>query len=89
VGPGVVKARAFAGGVGVGEDPATGSAAAALALYIGARCGETSIEISQGEEVGRPSTIMIECAPQRAIVSGRVHLVADATMFLQESHPTM
>jgi trans-2,3-dihydro-3-hydroxyanthranilate isomerase len=54
------KTRMFAPGGGVSEDPATGSAAGPLALHL-ARHGRIGfgeeIEISQGEEVGRPSTL--------------------------------
>ena len=54
------KTRMFAPGSGVAEDPATGSAAGPLALHL-ARHGRIAfgdeIEISQGEEVGRPSTL--------------------------------
>jgi trans-2,3-dihydro-3-hydroxyanthranilate isomerase len=50
----------FAPGSGVAEDPATGSAAGPLALHL-ARHGRIAfgdeIEISQGVEVGRPSTL--------------------------------
>lgn len=54
------KTRMFAPAGGVPEDPATGSAAGPLALHV-ARHGWTSfgeeIEISQGAEIGRPSTL--------------------------------
>ncbi len=54
------KTRMFAPGDGVPEDPATGSAAGPLALHL-ARHGRISfgeeIEISQGAEIGRPSTL--------------------------------
>jgi trans-2,3-dihydro-3-hydroxyanthranilate isomerase len=54
------KARVFAPLLGVAEDPATGSAAGPLALHL-ARHGRTGfgdeIEISQGVEIGRPSTL--------------------------------
>jgi len=54
------KTRMFAPGAGVFEDPATGSAAGPLALHL-ARHGRIEfgdeIEISQGAEVGRPSTL--------------------------------
>jgi trans-2,3-dihydro-3-hydroxyanthranilate isomerase len=54
------KTRMFAPGAGVNEDPATGSAAGPLAIHL-ARHGRTEfgqeIEISQGEEIGRPSTL--------------------------------
>jgi trans-2,3-dihydro-3-hydroxyanthranilate isomerase len=54
------KLRMFAPSDGVPEDPATGSAAGPLAVHL-ARHGRISfgeeIEISQGAEVGRPSTL--------------------------------
>ena len=54
------KTRMFAPGGGVPEDPATGSAAGPLACHL-ARHGRISfgeqIEISQGAEIKRPSTL--------------------------------
>jgi trans-2,3-dihydro-3-hydroxyanthranilate isomerase len=54
------KTRTFAPGSGVPEDPATGSAAGPLAVHL-ARHGRTGfgdeITISQGAEIGRPSTL--------------------------------
>jgi trans-2,3-dihydro-3-hydroxyanthranilate isomerase len=54
------KTRMFAPGGGVPEDPATGSAAGPLAVHL-ARHGRIEfgdeIEISQGTEIGRPSTL--------------------------------
>ena len=54
------KTRMFAPGDSVPEDPATGSAAGPLALHL-ARHGRIGfgeeIEISQGAEIGRPSTL--------------------------------
>jgi trans-2,3-dihydro-3-hydroxyanthranilate isomerase len=54
------KTRMFAPGGGVPEDPATGSAAGPLALHL-ARHDRISfgdeIQISQGAEIGRPSTL--------------------------------
>ena len=54
------KSRVFVPAHGVGEDPATGSAAGPLALHL-ARHGRIGfgdeIEIRQGVEVGRPSTL--------------------------------
>jgi trans-2,3-dihydro-3-hydroxyanthranilate isomerase len=54
------KTRMFAPGDGVPEDPATGSAAGPLALHL-ARHGRIAfgeeIEITQGVEIGRPSTL--------------------------------
>ena len=54
------KTRMFAPGGGVAEDPATGSAAGPLAVHL-ARHGRIGfgeeIEVSQGTEIGRPSTL--------------------------------
>jgi len=54
------KSRMFAPAYGVAEDPATGSAAGPLALHL-ARHGRIAfgqeIEIHQGAEIGRPSTL--------------------------------
>jgi trans-2,3-dihydro-3-hydroxyanthranilate isomerase len=54
------KLRMFAPAFGVAEDPATGSAAGPLAVHL-ARHGRIAfgdeIEIAQGAEVGRPSTL--------------------------------
>jgi trans-2,3-dihydro-3-hydroxyanthranilate isomerase len=54
------KTRMFAPGDGVPEDPATGSAAGPLAVHL-ARHGRIDfgeqIEITQGVEMGRPSTL--------------------------------
>ncbi len=54
------KTRMFGPGLGVAEDPATGSAAGPLAYHL-ARQGRIGfgdeIEISQGAEIGRPSTL--------------------------------
>jgi trans-2,3-dihydro-3-hydroxyanthranilate isomerase len=59
------RARVFAAGAGVPEDPATGSAAVALGAYlvVGERVaaeGETSFDVVQGVEMGRPS--LLHCA---------------------------
>ncbi len=55
-----VKTRMFGPGLGVSEDPATGSAAGPLAVHL-ARHGRTRfgerIEIRQGAEIGRPSLL--------------------------------
>ena len=80
LGPGRVKARFFAPGLGVTEDPATGSAAAALGLYLGARVGELDLEIEQGAEIARPSFISLRAAPGRARVGGEVHPAAEGTL---------
>lgn len=51
--------RMFAPHIGVPEDPATGSAAAALGAYLGSRLpdGEHRWRLAQGVEMGRPSSL--------------------------------
>lgn len=54
--------RMFAPDLGVAEDPATGSCAVALSVYLVWRglapgYGTTTYTISQGAEIGRPSTL--------------------------------
>ena len=76
------KTRMFAPGGGVAEDPATGSAAGPLALHL-ARHGRIAfgdeIEISQGAEIGRPSTLFarVEGTPEQV---ERVEVGGSATM---------
>jgi trans-2,3-dihydro-3-hydroxyanthranilate isomerase len=54
------KSRMFGPGLGVSEDPATGSAAGPLAVHLARYeriAFDTEIEIRQGLEIGRPSTL--------------------------------
>ena len=59
-----VRVRMFAPGSGVPEDPATGSAAAALGGYLsvadGRQEGALSWTVEQGIECGRPSLLYVE-----------------------------
>jgi trans-2,3-dihydro-3-hydroxyanthranilate isomerase len=54
-------ARMFAPGMGIAEDPATGSAAAAFAGLLASRLpdGSHAITIEQGYEMGRPSLLRL------------------------------
>jgi trans-2,3-dihydro-3-hydroxyanthranilate isomerase len=59
-GQGSFKTRMFAPGLGVPEDPATGSAAGPLAVHAvrhGLAAGGEEIEIRQGAEIARPSLL--------------------------------
>jgi trans-2,3-dihydro-3-hydroxyanthranilate isomerase len=62
-----VTARMFDWELGVGEDPATGSAAGPLGAYLAkhglARMPGT-VQIRQGEQVGRPSVLEVEVRPE-------------------------
>lgn len=70
-----VRARFFAPRSGVPEDPATGSAAVALATVLRSR-GETDgrLTIHQGEEIGHPSAIELTWAGDTAAIGGTVRL---------------
>jgi trans-2,3-dihydro-3-hydroxyanthranilate isomerase len=67
-----LHARFFAPGLGVGEDPATGSAAASLAGSIrGLAANERlRMRITQGVEMGRPSLIETETTYRDGTVTG-------------------
>jgi trans-2,3-dihydro-3-hydroxyanthranilate isomerase len=73
-----VHARVFAVGAGVPEDPATGSAALGLGVYLVdaglvAADGETAYVVTQGVEMGRPSTLQcVVSAAGGLAVAGRV-----------------
>jgi trans-2,3-dihydro-3-hydroxyanthranilate isomerase len=68
-----VRARMFGPGVAVPEDPATGSAAAALGGYLGARDakgdGTLTWVIEQGYEMGRPSQLHVEVDKQGGAIT--------------------
>lgn len=59
-----IRARMYAPEFGIAEDPATGSACAALAGYLGmrdgARGGTLRWVVEQGFEMGRPSLLYVE-----------------------------
>lgn len=64
-----VRARVFAPGLGVSEDPATGSAVAPMAFHIhrfGATPSNHRLTVAQGVELGRPSTLQAEYAYEGA-----------------------
>ena len=84
-------ARLFAPDMGIPEDPATGSAAAAFAgvvnYYDGLTAGTHHIRIEQGFEMGRPSLIDLEIdvenGSMHAIrIGGQATLVARGELFI-------
>ncbi len=90
-----VRARMFAApGTGVGEDPATGSAAAPLGCYL-ARQGvlppaeETEFIVEQGVEIGRPSQIQVKVSRRErgglsVRIGGRCVVIGEGTMTLPD-----
>ena len=85
-----VWARMFDPGVGIGEDPATGSAAGPLGAYLAARGlagmpGATLVH--QGEQVRRPSELHVQVRPQGSgwvvHVGGGVRVVGEGVFQLE------
>jgi trans-2,3-dihydro-3-hydroxyanthranilate isomerase len=80
--------RMFAPLAGIPEDPATGSAAAALAALLCDLDGApVSLDIRQGAEMGRPSRIFVEAsrpAPEvsQVVVAGPAVHVMTGTLYL-------
>ena len=87
-----VRARVFVPGLSVPEDPATGSACAALGGFLAARTprGEGTLRwsVEQGVEMGRPSRIEIEVDKQGGAVTavrvgGSSVMVAEGTLQIE------
>jgi trans-2,3-dihydro-3-hydroxyanthranilate isomerase len=87
-----VRARMFSPGIGVPEDPATGSACAALGGYLAARAaardGTLRWRVEQGFEMGRPSIIDVEAdkrggAITSVRVGGTTVMVTEGTLTLR------
>jgi trans-2,3-dihydro-3-hydroxyanthranilate isomerase len=85
--------RMFAPGSGVPEDPATGSAAAALGGYLsaadGSEAGSLRWTVEQGLEIGRPSILHVEADRSRGVttavrVGGSAVFVSRGTMSVPE-----
>ncbi|MCU0635196.1 MAG: PhzF family phenazine biosynthesis protein [Gemmatimonadaceae bacterium] len=86
-----VQARAFCPGLSVPEDPATGSANAALAGFLAARTpratGTLSWTVAQGVEMQRPSRLVIEADKATGVITavrvgGDAVVVAEGTLTL-------
>ncbi len=89
-----IRARMFAPGLGVTEDPATGSAAAAFGGYLGIRDTSSSEilkwRIEQGFEMGRPSFIEVKTEKiqgeiNKICVGGASVLVSQGIMEIPKS----
>jgi trans-2,3-dihydro-3-hydroxyanthranilate isomerase len=88
-----LSVRVFPMGVGIPEDPATGSGNGCLAAYlVQHRCLGNEIvdvQVGQGYEMGRPSRLFLKARPEgsgiRVEVGGRVHQVAEG--WWDEDHP--
>jgi len=88
---GDVMARMFDASLGVGEDPATGSAAGPLGVYLASRRlagmpGEAVV--AQGEMVGRPSFLHLHITPDgeswNVRVGGGVRIVGEGVFHVSD-----
>jgi trans-2,3-dihydro-3-hydroxyanthranilate isomerase len=89
-----IHGRMFAPAMGIGEDPATGSAAGPLGVYLlrhgrlaPDETGQTRARLEQGIEMGRPSTLDIAIAGsaeniEDVRVGGASVLVAEGELLL-------
>lgn len=78
-----IQSRVFAPLVGVPEDPATGSAAAALAAWLARHEGRSlSLDISQGVEMGRPSRILARADADGVTISGEAVRVMEGRLLV-------
>lgn len=83
-----VRARMFAPDLGIGEDPATGSAAACLAAYLAQHAADgakLSWPVEQGFEMGRPSILLLSAEKNggrigAVRVAGKSVLVSEGTL---------
>lgn len=81
--PGSARAHArsfFEDPAGVVEDPATGSAAGPLCAYLARHAGADRVVVSQGAEMGRPSTLETAVEGEQIRVSGEVVVVLDGEL---------
>jgi trans-2,3-dihydro-3-hydroxyanthranilate isomerase len=78
-------ARAFFPGIGIVEDPATGSAAGPLGALLARHQiipEATFVVIEQGDEAARPSRIEVRVTADRVEVGGRCVIVAQGSLLL-------
>ena len=87
----LVRARSFCTGAGVPEDPATGSAAGPLGIYLALHralpAGSARFVVEQGIEMGRPSEIEVEVegapgSPAAVTVAGSAVRMMEGTIEL-------
>lgn len=80
VAAGRVQARGLFPSVGIDEDPATGSAAACLGVYLADRVGDIELNVDQGIEMGRPSRIRVSATTEAVRVGGRCDLLLSGSL---------
>jgi trans-2,3-dihydro-3-hydroxyanthranilate isomerase len=76
------RTRMFGRSSQILEDPATGSAAGPLCAYLNQRMGAEAVTITQGVEMGRPSTLNARIEDDRVRVGGGAVVVVDGRVTL-------
>lgn len=80
-----VQQRMFAPLDNIPEDPATGSAAAALGAFLAdLDDGDMSLDIAQGVEMGRPSRIGVAVSGGAVTISGRAVRMMEGRLTLEQ-----
>ena len=79
-----VYSRLFAPADNIGEDPATGSAAAALSGLLRERDISGDIMVRQGYKMGRPSQILIRIGEDKVQVGGKVTRIGQGSILVPE-----
>lgn len=77
---GYLRARGFWPGLGVDEDPATGSACAALGVYLADRLGEVDLQVTQGVEMRRRSVMRMHASKGRVSIGGACALIFEGVL---------
>jgi len=77
---GYLRSRGFWPGVGIVEDPATGSACAALGIYLADRLGDVDLQVTQGVEMGRRSVMRMRASTGRVTIGGACTLIFEGTL---------
>jgi PhzF family phenazine biosynthesis protein len=75
----IAHARGFFPGIGIAEDPATGSAAGPLGVYLVERriaSPDRWLTIKQGDEIERPSRIEVRVSGRSVEVGGSCAIAA-------------
>lgn len=77
-----IDARMFAPLDNIPEDPATGSASAALGAYLASQEGPLTLAITQGEDMGRPSRIGVASDGKSVTISGQARRMMEGQFAL-------
>jgi PhzF family phenazine biosynthesis protein len=80
----IAQARFFNPGIGITEDPATGSAAGPLAGFLhhkGLIEKDTEYQVLQGGKMGRPSVLKLKVSDAGIVISGSSVMVMEGSLY--------